>query len=135
MSKRINISSGTEWEKNVGYSRAVRIGNIIEVAGTTSVQDGQVAYPGDAYLQTKRIIEIAKDALSKVGAELSDVIRTRIYVTDINTFETVGKAHGEYFADIKPASTLIEVSAFANPELVVEIEFSAVITSLTKPAF
>ncbi len=135
MSKRINISSGTEWEKNVGYSRAVRIGNIIEVAGTTSVQDGQVAYPGDAYLQTKRIIEIAKDALSKVGAELSDVIRTRIYVTNINTFETVGKAHGEYFDDIKPASTLIEVSAFANPELVVEIEFSAVITPLTKPAF
>ncbi len=126
---RVNVSSGTEWEKNVGYSRAVRIGNIIEVAGTTSVKDGQVAYPGDAYLQTKRIIEIAKIALTEVGAELSDVIRTRIYVTDIKTFELVGKAHGEYFSDVKPASTLIEVSAFVNPELVVEIEFTAVVTA------
>lgn len=128
---RVNVSSGTEWEKNVGYSRAVRIGNIIEVAGTTSVKDGQVAYPGDAYLQTKRIIEIAKIALTEVGAELSDVIRTRIYVTDIKTFELVGKAHGEYFSDVKPASTLIEVSAFVNPELVVEIEFTAVVTAHT----
>ena len=128
---RVNVSSGTEWEKNVGYSRAVRIGNIIEVAGTTSVKDGQVTYPGDAYLQTKRIIEIAKIALTEVGAELSDVIRTRIYVTDIKTFELVGKAHGEYFSDVKPASTLIEVSAFVNPELVVEIEFTAVVTAHT----
>lgn len=125
MSKRINVSSGTHWEKNVGYSRAVRVGNIIEVAGTTSVKDGQIAHPGDAYLQTKRIIEIAKAALTEVDADLTDVIRTRIYLTDISTFEQVGKAHGEYFADIKPASTLIEVSAFVNPDLLVEIEFSA----------
>ncbi len=125
MSKRINVSSGTHWEKNVGYSRAVRVGNIIEVAGTTSVKDGQIAHPGDAYLQTKRIIEIAKAALAEVDADLTDVIRTRIYLTDISTFEQVGKAHGEYFADIKPASTLIEVSAFVNPDLLVEIEFSA----------
>ena len=124
---RKNFSSGAKWEKIVGYSRAVLIGNVLEVSGTTSVQDGQIIHIGDPYQQAKRIIEIADDVINKAGGDLTDVIRTRIYVTDISHWEQVGKAHGEYFASIRPATTMVEVSALVDPNMLVEIEFTALL--------
>lgn len=108
-----------------GYCRAVRIGNVIEVSGTTAVKDGKVLHVSDAYSQTKAIIGIAQKALCEAGAELTDVIRTRMYVTDISNWEKVTQAHGEFFRDIKPTTTLVEVSALIDPDMLVEIEFSA----------
>ncbi len=127
MQKRINISSGTVWEDKVGYCRAVRIGNIIEVSGTTSV-DGEILIgKDDLYAQTKFILQKVEKSLLEAGAEMTDVVRTRMYVTDISNWEDAGKAHAEFFRTIKPATTMIEVSRLIHPDLLIEIEVSAVI--------
>jgi enamine deaminase RidA (YjgF/YER057c/UK114 family) len=123
--KRQNISSGAKWEDVVGYSRAVKVGDLIEVAGTTAVRDGEVVGKGDIYEQTKCIFEIVEAALKEAGASMGNVIRTRMFVTDISQWEAVGKAHGEYFKTIKPASTMVEVSGFINPDMLIEIEVTA----------
>jgi enamine deaminase RidA (YjgF/YER057c/UK114 family) len=128
MTQRINISSGAKWEDIVGYSRAVKIGNLIEVAGTTSLdENGLVVGVNDPYQQTKYAITKIEKALATAGATLHDVIRTRMFVTDISRWEEIGKAHGEYFKNIKPASTMVEVRALISPELLVEIEVTAII--------
>ena len=126
--KRINISSGTKWEDVVGYSRAVKVGNIIEVAGTTAVQDGKVVGINDAYIQTKFILQKIEKALLEAGATLKDVVRTRMFVTNISLWEEIGKAHGEYFRNIKPVSTIVEVKSLVNPEMLIEIEATAIIS-------
>jgi len=126
MTKQL-ISSGAKWEDIVGYSRAVRIGNLIEVAGTTAIENNEIVGQGNAYLQTKCIIQKIEKALIEAGAELKDVIRTRIYVTDIRQWEEIGKAHGEFFRTIKPASTMVEVKGLVNPDMLVEIEVTALI--------
>lgn len=125
--KRKNISSGAKWEDIVGYSRAVKIGNIIEVAGTTAVEDGKVIGINDAYAQTKFVIQKIEKALIEAGASITDVVRTRMFVTDIKRWEEIGKAHGEFFNNIKPASTMVEVKSLVDPELLVEIEATAII--------
>ncbi len=130
MMERKNISSGTKWEAAVGYSRAVRVGNIIEVAGTTAVdENGKVVGADNPYEQARYILTKIERALAAAGASLSDVIRTRMYVTDIRRWEEIGRAHGEFFRDILPAATMVEVKALIQPELLVEIEVSAVIGS------
>ncbi len=128
MMKRQNISSGAKWESMVGYSRAVRVGNIIEVAGTTAVDGETIIGKGDAYLQTTFILKKIEQALLEGGAKLSDVVRTRMYVTNIDDWEAIGKAHGEFFKAIRPASTMIEISRLINPDLLVEIEVTAIVT-------
>jgi enamine deaminase RidA (YjgF/YER057c/UK114 family) len=129
MNKRINISSGTKWEDIVGYSRAVKIGNIIEVAGTTAVDEqGQVVGPGDAGEQTRFILSKIERALTSAGATLNDVVRTRMFVTNITDWESIGEAHGLYFKDIKPAATMVEVKSLISPDLLVEIEVTAILS-------
>lgn len=129
MPNRLNISSGAKWEAIVGYSRAVRVGNVIEVAGTTAVDEhGQVVGLNDPYAQTQFILSKIKKALKEAGATLEDVTRTRIFVTHIEHWEAIGRAHGERFAHIRPAATLVAVSALISPELLVEIEATAVVT-------
>ena len=128
MTKRLNISSGTKWEVIVGYSRAVRVGNIVEVAGTTAVDDaGRVVGANDPYEQTKFILSKIDKALLAAGATLGDVIRTRMFVTDMAHWEAIGRAHGEFFHDIKPAATMVQVGALISPELLVEIEVTAIV--------
>ncbi|TAE50854.1 MAG: RidA family protein [Bacteroidetes bacterium] len=131
MNSRKNISSGAVWEGIVGYSRAVRIGQVVEVAGTTAVEGDEVLHPNDMYKQTFFALQKIEKALLEAGASLQDVVRTRIYVTDISRWEEAGRAHGEFFRDIRPAATMIQVSALIRPELVVEIEASAIISSST----
>ena len=127
-SSRQHVSSGSPFEPIIGFSRAVRIGNTIAVSGTTSIgTDGQTVGPDDPAAQTRRCLEIIAQALEGLGANLSDVIRTRIYLTRIEDWEAVGRAHGEVFGDIRPASTLIQVTRFINPEWRVEIEADAVL--------
>lgn len=124
---RQKISSGAPWEEIVGYSRAVRAGNIIEVSGTIALdKDGNSVAVGDPYRQTIQIISIAQKVLEEAGSGLEDVIRTRIYVTDISQWEEVGRAHGELFRKIKPATSMVEVSSLIRPESLVEIEFTAI---------
>lgn len=123
---RTRLSSGTSWEYQVGYSRAIRVGNFIEISGTTAVQDGAVVCPGDAYGQTKHILQLVASSLEQLGASLSDVVRTRLYVTDISQWEAIGKAHAEFFSEIRPACSMLEVKALINPALLVEIEVSAI---------
>jgi len=125
--KRKNISSGTKWENSFGYSRAVKIGNLVEIAGTVAVEKDEIVGKGDPYLQTRCILEKIKVALQEAGASLKDVVRTRMFVTDISKWPAVGKAHGEFFKDIKPVTTLVEVKALVAPEFLVEIEARAVI--------
>jgi enamine deaminase RidA (YjgF/YER057c/UK114 family) len=127
LSKRINISSGAKWEDIVGYSRAVKVGNVIEVSGTAAVDGGGVVGKGNAYEQTKFIIMKIEKALKEAGSSLKDVVRTRIFVTDISRWEEIGKAHGEFFKDIKPATSMVEVKALIDPDMLVEIEASAVV--------
>jgi len=124
---RINIGSGSPWESIVGYSRAVRVGNIVEVAGTTAVDGDQIIGKGDIYEQTKFIFRKIEKALHEAGASMQDVVRTRTFVTDISQWEKVGMAHGQVFKDIRPVATMVEVSRLIDPELLVEIEVSAVL--------
>ena len=124
---RQNISSGAPWEQKVGYCRAVRIGNQIEVSGTVAVRDGAIVHPDDAYGQAKVIFEIIGAALREAGANFTDVVRTRMFVTDISRWEEVGRAHGEVFRDIQPATTMVEVGALIDPAMLVEIEATAIL--------
>ena len=129
LSDRSNYSSGAPWESIAGYSRAVRVGNIIEVAGTTAVDtEGQVVGAGDISKQTDYIFNKIRNALNHAGSKMSDVIRTRMYLTDINDWEAVARVHGDIFSDIKPVSTLVEVSGLIDEELLIEIEVSAVVS-------
>jgi len=127
--QRRRIGSGTEWEAKVGYSRAVRVGSEIRVSGTTATdEDGNVVGDGDPYEQTKRALANVERALREADASLEDVVRTRIYVTDIDEWERVGEAHGEAFGDVRPATTMVEVSRLIDPALSVEIEAVAVVS-------
>ena len=123
---RTNYSTGAKWEDIVGYCRAVKIGNTLEVSGTVATDGNQLIAKGDFYGQTKFIIEKIETVLKQAGFELKDVVRTRIFVTDISKWEAVGKAHGEFFKDIKPVTSMVEVSALIDPDYLVEIEVSAV---------
>ena len=123
------FSSGAEWEDIAGYSRAVRVGNLIEVAGTTAMKNGELVGKGDIYLQTKTILLIIKEAIEGLGGTLEDTVRTRMFVTDIAQWEAVAKAHGEVFAKIKPASTMVEISGLIDPDMLIEIEATAIMNS------
>lgn len=129
MAEKRVIRTGAPWETLVGYSRAVRIGNQIAVSGTAPVGDnGETVAAGDPYAQTKRCIEIIEKALQEAGASLDDVVRTRIFVTDISHWEAIGRAHGEAFAEITPATAMVEVSGLIDPDMLVEIEADAVVS-------
>jgi enamine deaminase RidA (YjgF/YER057c/UK114 family) len=126
---RQKVSSGSPWEDIVGYSRAIRVGNVVEVAGTTAMDGDVLIGKGDIYAQTVYIFKKIEHALQQVGATLNDVVRTRMYVTHIDLWEQVGKAHGEFFASIKPVATMVEVSRLINDDLLIEIEVTAIISS------
>lgn len=127
--KRQNISSGAKWESIVGYSRAVRMGSTVHVAGTTAVnENGEIVGIGDAYAQTIYILQKIENALHEAGAVMADVVRTRMFVTNIDLWEAVGRAHGNIFRHIRPAATMVEVNRLISPDLLVEIEVDAIIT-------
>jgi enamine deaminase RidA (YjgF/YER057c/UK114 family) len=126
--ERTNYSSGSKWESIVGYSRAVKVGNVVEVTGTVAVgEDGTIVGPGDAYTQTRFIYQKIENILQQAGATLKDVVRVRMFVTDIARWQEYGRAHSEFFKDIKPCNTMVEVRALIEPEYLVEIEATAVI--------
>lgn len=129
MSTRVNYASASKWEDIIGYSRAVKVGNVVEVTGTVaSDEEGNVVGEGDAYLQTKYIYQKIEAVLLRAGAAMKDVVRVRMFVTDISRWQEYGKAHSEFFMEIKPCNTMVEVSALIEPQYLIEIEATAIIT-------
>jgi enamine deaminase RidA (YjgF/YER057c/UK114 family) len=128
---RTRVFTGSPWEPVVGYCRAIRVGNRIEVAGTTAMRDGEVVGVGNPYEQARIVLQKIEQALQELGAQMSDVIRTRMFVTDISLWQEFGKAHGEFFRDVQPVATMVEVKALIDPLLLIEIEVEALLIEET----